>query len=99
MRQRAEQTAGQLEQIFVHHLVKGLRDTLPKGENGGMFGAGPGAGTYEDWFDVHMSEQLTRAGSNGIGIAESLLRTWERDGVIPSADAAAERPRGIDVRA
>ena len=92
-RQRAEKAAQQLEQVFVQYMVQGLRKSSPGGEEGGLFGSGPGAGTYEDWFDSHLSRHLNDRG--GIGIARVILQDWERGGLIPAAEAKG----GIDVTA
>ena len=49
-RQHAEKVAGQFETIFVKTMVSSLRQTGVCGGEGGMFGDGPGAETYADWF-------------------------------------------------
>ena len=101
-RERAENAARTFERVFVQQMVQHMRSSTGLGDDG-IFGGGPGSGTYEDWFDQHMAEHLTSA--RGIGLASSLLDQWERQGLIQpkAAEAAAQTPRdfegGIDVRA
>ena len=82
-RQRAEATAERFEQIFVQQMVQSMRSSTTLGGGEGMFGSGPGAGTYEDWFDQHLSRHLTERGN--IGLADVMLRDWERKGWIGPA--------------
>jgi Rod binding domain-containing protein len=80
-RSKAEKVAGQFEAVFVKTLVSSLRQTASiGGEEGGMFGQGPGAETYAGWFDENVSDELSRTG--GIGIASALLSEMERGGKI-----------------
>lgn len=87
-RQRAEKIAGQFETLFVRTLVSSLRQTGSVG-GGGMFGDGPGAGTYADWFDDNLAQKVAAAGH--IGIKEQLMRDFERHGEIPRLAADADR--------
>jgi Rod binding domain-containing protein len=80
-RARAEKTAAQFEQIFVRTMVQSLRATSSLGEGGGMFGDGPGADTFGDWFDANLTEQISR--TSRIGIEEALIADLERHGQIP----------------
>ncbi len=81
-RARAESTAAQFEQIFVRSMVSTLRSSASLGgEGGGMFGDGPGADTFADWFDQNLSEQISR--TSNIGIKDKLLADLERHGQIP----------------
>jgi Rod binding domain-containing protein len=91
MRDRAAKTAGEFEQLFVRTLVSSLRATSSLGgEGGGMFGSGPGADTYGDWFDQNLAGEVCATAD--IGIAKSLLADMERHGqVAPDAVAAAKR--------
>jgi Rod binding domain-containing protein len=95
-RVRAEKAAGQFEQLFVRSMISSLRATgSATGE--GMFGKGPGADTFGDWFDQNLAEQITR--TSKIGIAETLLADFERHGQLRAeaparmreAQAAADR--------
>lgn len=82
-RAKAEKVAGQFEAVFVKTFVSSLRQTAALGgEEGGMFGKGPGADTYASWFDDNVSNELARTG--GIGISKALLHEMERDGKIQS---------------
>lgn len=91
-RARAAQTAAQFEQIFVRTMVQSLRSTSSIGEGGGMFGDGPGADTFGDWFDANLTEQISR--TSRIGIEEALLADLERHGQIPKdLDARTQAAR------
>ena len=92
----AEKTAAQFEQLFVRSMVSSLRASAALGgEGGGMFGSGPGADTYADWFDQNLAEQISR--SSNVGIASQLLRDLERHHEIPAAvDNAATAKRLAD---
>jgi Rod binding domain-containing protein len=89
-RQRAESTAKQFEQMFVRTLVGSLRQTASVGGEGGMFGSGPGADTFADWFDQNLAEQVSRTAD--VGIASQLLGDLERHGEI-AMDFSAHRQR------
>lgn len=86
-RQRAEKVAGQFESVFVRTLVSSLRQTASVGSEG-IFGEGPGADTYSDWFDQNLAEQISHSGH--IGIADQLMRDFTRYGAI--SKAAAKSP-------
>tara|TARA_R110002073_G_C9107673_1_gene549395 strand:+ start:48 stop:476 length:429 start_codon:yes stop_codon:yes gene_type:complete len=77
-REKDEKVADQFEAVFVKTFVSSMRQTASvSGEEGGMFGEGPGAGTYASWFDDNVSGELARTG--GIGIAKALLKEMRRD--------------------
>ncbi|HEX5052301.1 MAG TPA: rod-binding protein [Planctomycetota bacterium] len=78
-RQRAEKVADQFESVFVRTLVSSLRQTATLGSSG-MFGDGPGADTYGDWFDQNLAEQIGK--TSHIGIKQSLMTDFERAGAI-----------------
>jgi len=82
-RQHAREVAKQFETIFVQSLVGSLRRTGSLGGEGGMFGSGPGADTYSDWFDQNLAQKV--AASGRIGIEDQLMRDFERHGEIPRA--------------
>lgn len=104
-RRQAEEVVQKFETIFARTFVSGMRQTADiTGEGGGMFGSGPGADTYADWFDDNLSSHLSRTGQLGIG--KVLMRDLERWRQVPPAEDAAkpdhspqDRPRsgGIDV--
>lgn len=96
-RQRAAKVADQFEAVFVRTMVASLRQTAVVG-GGGMFGSGPGADVYADWFDQNLAEQIGRSGH--VGIAAQLLRDFERAGALDpqsggrgGVDDAAARAR------
>ena len=81
-REKALDVARQFEEVFVRTLVSAMRQRSELGgEQTGMFGSGPGADTYTDWFDKHMSQSLADTG--GIGVADVLMREFERHKQIP----------------
>jgi Rod binding domain-containing protein len=86
-RQHAERVAGQFEELFVRTLVQSLRESATVGGSSGMFGDGPGASTYADWFDQNVAEQL--ASARGIGVKRTLIAEFERWGQLSKADPAA----------
>lgn len=77
-RQHAAGVADQFEAIFVRSMVQSLRQSATLGGDGGMFGSGPGADTYADWFDQNLADRLSKNG--GIGIKEALMNEFERSG-------------------
>lgn len=79
-RQRAERVAGQFEEIFVREFVAKMRETIPTGSDDGLFGSGPGADIYTQWFDTLMAHELAAGGS--VGVAETLIADWERSGLV-----------------
>lgn len=81
-RAAARQVACQFEQLLVRTLVGGLRETAKVGGEGSMFGDGPGADTYADWFDQNLAEQLSRSGH--VGVADVLMREFERWRQLPT---------------
>ena len=80
-RAKAEKVADQFEAVFVKTFVSAMRQTAALGgEEGGMFGKGPGSDTYASWFDDNVSAELARTG--GIGISKALLGEMERAGKV-----------------
>lgn len=59
----AEEAGRRMEALFATMLVKELRRALP---NQGFFGTGPGADTYNGWFDEHLGEILARDAALGL---------------------------------
>jgi Rod binding domain-containing protein len=89
-RAKAEKTAAQFEQLFVRSMVSSLRSTASLGgDDSGMFGSGPGADTFGDWFDQNLAEQISRNAK--VGISEQLLVDLERNHEIPAH--AAEKAK------
>jgi Rod binding domain-containing protein len=49
----------QFEELFVQQMVGALRQSAGFGdEDGGLFGNGPGADTYAQWFDQNLAHQV-----------------------------------------
>jgi Rod binding domain-containing protein len=92
-RRHAAGVAEQFEELFVRTLVGSLRQTSSMGGSGGMFGDGPGASTYADWFDQNVAEQITK--SSHVGIADQLMRDFERSGEIAPRVRDAEQKQRI----
>ncbi len=88
LRGNAKQTADQFEALFVQSMVEGMRKSADMGQGQGLFGDGPGADTYTQWFDNFMSEHLADNGS--IGLSDTLMKEFERAGQIPAEDKAGE---------
>ena len=68
-RSALHEVANQLEGIFFSMMVKQMRESMSEG---GLFGDGVGADTYEGFFDEMMGESLS--GRGDLGIAEMVLR-------------------------
>jgi Rod binding domain-containing protein len=90
-RAQAEQVAGRFEQIFAQQLVASMREGASLGESSGLFGDGPGSDTFTMWFDSLLGERL---GQQGLGVAGTLLRDWERQRLIPPATTEAPHAAG-----
>lgn len=80
---KAIETAHQFEAIFTQMMVQSFRKAQLS-DDGGMFGSSVGSSTYEHWFDQHMSAHLAK--NSGIGIADTLIRDFQRLGVLPKAE-------------
>jgi Rod binding domain-containing protein len=93
-RASALKLAHQFEELFVQQMVGSLRQASQiGGEESGMFGSGPGSDTYAQWFDQNLAQQVARGGN--LGIADLLMRDFERNGEIPKAPKAM--PKGPTV--
>lgn len=79
-REEATKVATDFEQLFVRQLVSTMRSAASIGGDGGMFGSGPGADTYSDWFDQNLATQVSRG--SRLGIAEAILGDMQRHGEI-----------------
>jgi Rod binding domain-containing protein len=92
-RSKALATAQQFEDVLVQTLVGALRKTTSiDGESGGMFGSDTGADTYCDWFDEKFAHEISRTGK--VGIADVLMREFERDGQLAPAPGKAQAHDG-----
>ena len=95
-RTKARATAQQFEDVLVQTLVGTLRKTTSiDGEGGGLFGTDTGADTYCDWFDEKVAHEISRTGK--VGIADVLMREFERNGQVPKATDKPHAPahRGL----
>jgi len=70
--------ARQLEGVFVHHLVKALRATVP----GGGTPDAPGADVYAGMLDEQLAEVLN--GDARTGITEAIYRQMSGAGTVPT---------------
>jgi Rod binding domain-containing protein len=103
-RSRAFGKVQQFEELFVQQMVGALRQSASFGdEDGGLFGSGPGADTYAQWFDQNLAHQVSRGGH--VGIADALMRDLERNREVPPLPrhvprtAAPKRRGAVDVAA
>lgn len=85
---KAVEVANTFEQLFVRSLVSSMRATASMGGESGMFGDGPGASTYTDWFDENVAQQVSASGR--VGITEAIIADLERHGELPKAAALAK---------
>lgn len=63
-----EEAVASFEAFFIHHLVRSMRKTVPKG---GLIDLGFAGETYEDMLDEALAQEMAKAG--GIGLAKILL--------------------------
>lgn len=88
----ARDVAGKFEGVFVRTMVQSMRQSSQMGgEGGGLFGDGPGADTYADWFDDNIATQVSKGGR--VGIADHLMHDLERWHQIPKQPAPAPVPQ------
>lgn len=68
----ADVAAKEMEALFATMLVAELR----KGMGEGFFGSGPGADTFNGWFDEQLGASVASRGSLGLGdqVRESIIR-------------------------
>jgi Rod binding domain-containing protein len=82
VRSEARKVADQFEGVMLRSMVAAMRESAKiDDESGGMFGSGPGADTYGDWFDENVTNELSHSGK--VGIADVLMREFERWKQIP----------------
>lgn len=80
-----EEAGRKFEALFLSMLCKEMRKTL----GDGLFGSGPGADTYEGWFDQHMGDSL--AGAKALDLVGILRAGLPKDGTLradPDRDPA-----------
>jgi Rod binding domain-containing protein len=74
-----ESVAREFEKLFASQLVKELRNTLQDG----FFGDGPGADTYNAWFDDHLGGVLA---DDGVFELVGILRAGLPRGPVTPAE-------------
>lgn len=72
----ATKVAQQFEAIFVQEIVSKMREQSNMLGDDSMFGSGPGANTYADWFDKYMSEHMSKSGR--VGVADAIVSQLDR---------------------
>lgn len=72
-RAEALQAAQDFESLFVTHLLKTMRSTVPKG---GFLGQTFASNTYQEMFDEELGRQLARG--KGLGLSDMLYREFVR---------------------
>lgn len=82
---RLRRSAQQLEGVFVEHLFKAMRDTVPEG---GLVNGGSGEEIFTSLLDRHLADQLPAAWDRGLG--GSIYRQLRA--VITTDNAAADTP-------
>jgi Rod binding domain-containing protein len=95
---RLQETARELEGVFLGLLMKAMRSSVG---NGGLFKEGMDSQTYRDMFDQEVGRSMARAG--GIGLAQlilrdQLLRQTAADSGEQAANGGAVEPPGAPGR-
>ncbi len=95
-RKKALETAQQFEDVMVRTFVSAMRQTAKiDDESSGMFGSGPGADTFADWFDEKIAHEVSSSGR--VGVANVLMQEFERWKQVPTdANAAAAGSHATD---
>lgn len=86
----ADVAAREMESLFATMLVSELR----KGLGDGFFGEGPGADTFNGWFDEQLGASL--ASRKSLGLAEDIREAIHRE--TTARNAEARRLAGEDAR-
>ncbi len=66
------EAAESFQSVLATMLIKEMRRSLPEG----MFGKGPGAETYEGWFDEQVGQSMAKC--NALGMDDMLREQIER---------------------
>jgi len=85
MREAAEQ----FEALFLNIMMKTMREATASNEEGDLFGSST-VKTYESLFDQEVSQQMAKRG--GLGLAEMMVKSWERNSGLVNAQAKAAEP-------
>jgi flagellar protein FlgJ len=87
-RREAMEAAQGFEAVFVHFLLKAMRNSVPKV---GMFGDSFASNMYEQMFDETLSAHVVK--SSSLGLSDMVYREWERqDAARKGRPEAALRP-------
>ncbi len=83
-----EVVARELESLFATLLVTEMRKSMKDG----FFGSGPGADTFNGWFDEELGASVASRGSLGIAetVTESLVRQREAEAAEKARKEAAK---------
>lgn len=93
----ARDVARQFESLFVQMMVSGLRETASiTGEEKSLFGDGPGADQFTQWFDQNMAESVSKG--MDLGVSEAVLADLRRWGKIRDEDAQDGAKPDLGVR-
>jgi peptidoglycan hydrolase FlgJ len=85
------QAARQLEGVFVEHLFKAMRDTIPEG---GLIDGGAGEEIFTSLLDRDLADRVAAGWERGLGEAiYRQLRATITDGT-PATDTSPQAPRG-----
>ncbi len=71
--QRLRRAAQDFEAIFIHQMLKSMRQSLP---GGGPLAPGSGQKMYQDMLDDELAKSMARGG--GLGLADVLVRDLVR---------------------
>jgi peptidoglycan hydrolase FlgJ len=85
-----QKTARQLEGVFVEHLFKAMRETVPEG---GLIDGGSGEEIFTALLDRHFADQLPMEWDRGLGAAIYRQLRDVTGGAAP-ADTTPREPRG-----
>ena len=81
-REKVAQAAGELESLFIQHLFKEMRASIPRS---GLVSGGKAEEMYTGMLDEHLARKLATAG--GIGMSKLLLAQMQ----IPTVDTTMEK--------
>ncbi len=75
--QKQKKAADQLEEYFVHQMIREMRKTVPKDD---LLGGESqfATDTYYDMLDQQISQQIVRSG--GFGYSKQILKSLEKNG-------------------
>ncbi len=87
-----KKTAADFEALFIKQLLGAMRKTIPKGEDGGLFGESQGEKIFKDLLDGEYAGLMSRR-PNGLGLKESLIKQMTGALGGPVTDPAADLQR------